>query len=137
MAEMVEHIRDCKRLLKDKKKGYRRVHLFLDQYAQTFPIGYFTDYHRTFLHNSYGLEIIRSTWGEEAYIAGLIHLYRDYMEAPITTLSLDTIIQRSGKAIIYFNSDFDQLEPRFDPSVVAAWEGESLVSLATKEGDRK
>lgn len=136
MAEIVEHTRDCRKLFKDKKKGYRKVHLFLDQYAQIFPIGYFNDYHRTFLHNSYGLEVIHSMWGEEAYIAGLIHLYRDYMEAPITTLSLDTIIQRSGKAIIYFNSDLDQLELRLDPSVTASWQGESLVSLATKKGDK-
>lgn len=130
MAEIVEHVRDCKRLFNDKKRGYKEVHLFLDQYAEVFPVGFFSDYHRTFLHNSYGLEVIRSTWGERAYTAGLIHLYRDYIEAPITSLSLDTVMQGSKKAVMYFNSDFDQLELHLDPSVIAAWKGRGLVAVA-------
>jgi len=134
MANIIEHIEDCKEIFKSGKKGYESVHSFLDQYAEMFPVGFFDAYHRTFLHNSYGLAIIRSIWGDEAYIAGLIHLYRDYLSQPIIPLTLGNIMKNSGKALMYFNSDFDQLEIYLDPSVIAAWNGKSLVYLATRGG---
>jgi len=137
MAVIIEHIRDCREIFNSEKKGYRNVHAFLDQYIRTFPVGFFDTYHRTFLHNAYGLTIIRSMWGGESYIAGLIHLYRDYLEYPIVPLTLDNVMKNSGKALMYFNSDFNQLELHLDPSVIAAWEGKSLVYIATKEGDEK
>lgn len=136
MAVITEHIRDCREIFNSKKRGYRNVHKFLDQYTRTFPVGFFDMYHRTFLHNSYGLTIIKSMWGEEACTAGLIHLYRDYLGHPIVPLTLDNIIKNSGKALIYFNSDFDQLELHLDPSVVVAWGGKSLCSIAFKKGDK-
>ena len=137
MANIIEHIEDCKEIFKSGKKGYESIHSFLDQYVRMFPVGFFDTYHRTFLHNSYGLAIIRSIWGDEAYIAGLTHLYRDYLSQPIIPLTLDNIMKNSGKALIYFNSDFDQLEIYFDPSVIKAWQGKSLVYIATRKGDKK
>ena len=79
------------------------VHEFLDQYSNIFPPDIFVDYHRTFLHNSYGVEIVRSKWGKLAEIAAFIHLYRDYYEGPLTRFSLDTILKRTPQALIYFN----------------------------------
>jgi len=137
MAAIIEHIRDCREIFNSKKKGYRNVHTFLDQYIRTFPVGFFDIYHRTFLHNSYGLAIIRSIWGEAAYTAGLIHLYRDYLGYPIVPLTLDNVMRNSGKALMYFNSDFDQLELHLDPSVIKAWQGKSLVCIATEKGGKK
>lgn len=138
MAELFEHIKDCQKLFKDKKKGYRDVHAFLDQYATIFPVEFYDTYHRTFLHNSYGLAIIRAIWGEKAHTAGLIHLYRDYLGHPIISSSLDNVMKNSGKAIMDFNSNLYQFEPKLDPRIIAIWKGKGLVAVALEdEIDRK
>jgi len=130
MAIVAEHIKDCREIFNSEKKGYKNIHEFLDQYVRTFPVGFFDIYHRTFLHNSYGLAVIRSMWGGEAYVAGLIHLHRDYLGHPIVPLTLDNVIKNSGRVLIHFNSDLNQLELHLDPSVIAAWKGKSLVYIA-------
>lgn len=89
-----EHIDDCKDLL---DKGWTVVHMFLDQMTKEFAPSRFGEYHRTFYHNSYGLTIIEHKWGPEGKAAGLIHLYRDYLEAPIAHKGLETVI---GKALL-------------------------------------
>ena len=75
MAHIKQHIKDCEELLGD---GFKGVHEFLDMYTLEFPIQIFRDYHRTFLHNTYGLEIIYIKWGVTTKDAGIAHLCRDY-----------------------------------------------------------
>lgn len=129
MAEIVEHEKDCRRYL---GKDYKEVHNFLDQYAKHFPVGFFVDYHRSFLHNSYGLDIIKSRWGSQAYIAGLIHLFRDYMEGPINHLPLHIVLKRVLKCIMYFNK-ISVFDPGLRPHIIRGWEGRSLCSIAFEE----
>lgn len=129
MAKIKDHKKDCNRYL---GKDYGEVHEFLDQYAEYFPIEFSLDYHRSFLHNDYGLEIIRSRWGNKARIAGLIHLFRDYMEGPIDHLSLETILKRVPKCIMYFNK-ISSFELKLKPHVIRGWNGKSLCCVAFEE----
>lgn len=134
MAKIAYHRRDCKRYL---GKDYEKVHRFLDQYSEIFPIGIFIDYHRSFLHNDYGLEIIRSRWGKQAYVAGLIHLFRDYMEGPINHLPLKIILKRVPRCIMYFNK-ISVFDPELKPHIMRRWENKSLCYMAfKKEGDQE
>ena len=128
MARIKDHAADCKKYL---KKPYSKVHRFLDQYIEVFPSkSSYLDYHRTFLHNSYGIKIIRAKWGYEAMLAGLIHLYRDYYEGPVKNLSLETILKRIPQSMMFFNSLANEYLP--EPHVIRKWEKESLCSLAFK-----
>lgn len=128
MATVEGHAADCKKIL---GKPYWEVHRFLDKYAEAFPVGHFVDYHRTFLHNSYGLKIVEAKWGPEAKTAAFIHLYRDYHEGPVDHLSLEKILERVPRAVMWFNRMMHGYEPR--PHIIKAWNGKSLVHLATKE----
>jgi len=129
MASIDNHMKDCHYYL---GKDYEKVHAFLDQYARDFPVVVFLDYHRSFLHNDYGLKIVRSRWGEKAYIAGLIHLFRDYLEGPIIHLSLETLLKRIKRYMIYFNK-IDVSEVYIEPHIIRGWKGESLCSIAFKK----
>ena len=53
------HCHDCCELLGGE---FAEVHRFLDQYAKDLPPPVFFDYHRSLLHNSYGLAVIRARW---------------------------------------------------------------------------
>lgn len=133
MAREKDHAADCKRYL---GKPYSKVHRFLDQYAGVFPSNSsYLDYHRTFLHNSYGIEIIKAKWGYEAMLAGLIHLYRDYYEGPVKYLSLDIILKRIPQSMLFFNSLANEYLP--EPYVIRKWEKESLCSLAFRLYQRR
>ena len=124
MARIEEHMKDCKRLL---GKPYERVHQFLDQYAELFPVFVFTEYHRGFLHNKYGIEVVRAMWGLEAEKAAKIHIVRDYSELPVK--SWKAIDQYLNRSLLYFHY-LDNLEPNLQPHIVRAWKGKSLVSVA-------
>jgi hypothetical protein len=127
MARIEEHMKDCKRML---GKPYKRVHEFLDQYAEMFPVRIFTEYHRSFLHNKYGLEIIKGWWGLEAEKAGQIHIIRDYSELPVKDWkAIDRYLNRS---LLYFHY-LDNFEPHVHPHVVKGWGDNSLVSIAMGE----
>ena len=89
MGFLEDHMYDCVELLGN---GYGEVHIFLDQMTTMYPPSKWNEYHRTFYHNTYGLTIIAHKWGREGEAAGLIHLYRDYLEAPIVHKGLKTII---------------------------------------------
>lgn len=98
MAYIQEHEEDCVYFL---GKPYSEVHLFLDQYAKKYIPFFFQDYHRTFLHNTYGLVIIRAMYGVTAQTAGKIHIVRDYLGFPkITQFTLETILVKFKKIII-------------------------------------
>jgi len=68
-------------------------------------------------------------FGAEARQAAIIHIVRDYMEMPLTGKDLKWVNSKLGKALLYFNN-MDNFEPHLHPSVVRAWKGESLCSLA-------
>jgi hypothetical protein len=124
MGTEKEHQRDCKKIL---GKAMANVHAFLDQYAEIFPPMTFQEYHRTFLHNSYGLAIVRYRWGKLGEKAFLIHLVRDYLWAPVSNWEL--VEKYKAKALIHFD-DLRKFEPRIKPGVVESWHGESLCSIA-------
>lgn len=120
MASIETHCDDCIELLGD---NFVHVHKWLDQYAKDFPVQIWNDYHRSFLHNSYGVEIIRAKWGIESEIAAL-HLARDFNDvAPVGKLS--EIVNIS---LVWFNN-LNNMETHVHPSTVKAWKGKSLVSL--------
>lgn len=125
-----EHNIDCKRLL---GKAWEKVHRFLDQYSAVFDVRHFKDYHRTFLHNRYGIEVVRAKWGRQAELAAIVHIVRDSMGVPIDGKDLGWVKKESGKALLYFNN-MEQSDPRLDPRIVSAWKGKGLVTIALGEG---
>lgn len=127
MAYIREHMKDCERVL---GKPYEQVHKFLDQYAELFPVTIFTEYHRSFLHNKYGLEITKALWGLEAEKAAKIHIARDYCELPIKNWEM--VEQYLKRALPYFHY-LDNLEPNVHPHIVKGWKNNSLVSVALGE----
>jgi hypothetical protein len=128
MARIEEHAEDCYELIAGR---YEEVHKFLDHYAERFPIHVFGEYHRSFLHNKYGLKIIRAQWGHLAFVAALIHMVRDYIEMPVR--KWDQLDRHLGKTFLYFNN-MDNFEPHLNPYIVQAWQGKSLV-LISEEND--
>jgi len=129
MAMFDDHCNDCKKLLGEP---HGKVHEFLDQYAGVFDIGTFVEYHRSFLHNQYGIKVVAAMYGQQAKQAAIIHIVRDYMGMPLTDRDLEWVNDKLGKALIYFNTS-DNLEPRLNPVVMKNWKGEGLCSLAFNE----
>jgi len=127
MARIEEHCKDCKKFLKN---DMYEVHNFLDQYANIFPVGFFIDYHRTFLHNSYGLAIMTATYGEIGKYATILHLTRDYVEGTINHLSLEGIIKEFPRRLMWFDTMQHVYEPK--PHIIRRWNGKSIVTLATE-----
>ena len=120
------HCADCKAML---DKDYEHIHRFLDQYAEIFNPQIFAEYHRTFLHNKAGLEAIRAKWGNEAYLAGIIHLSRDYHELAMDNKDMDWIMERWGRVLMYFNN-MDNFVPRLKQRVIQGWGDDSLCWVA-------
>ena len=129
MATINLHCEDCEIVLGDP---CLEVHEFLDQYAAYFPIRQFFEYHRSFLHNYYGLSVVESRWGELGRKAAILHLVRDYMEFPIPQ-NMEWAMKHLPKALMEL-SMFYRYEPNMDPRIVAAWKGKGLVAIAFEEG---
>jgi len=125
MAHIKYHCADCKHFIGDEMI---EVHKFLDYYTKIFPPSLYVDYHRTFLHNSYGLNLAGLKWGKKGYLAALIHLTRDYVGAPIDHWSLKKIIKDFAKYRMWFDLLRTEYKPR--PSVMYAWNNKSIVSIA-------
>lgn len=128
MATIVQHCEDCEKIL---GSPCIEVHEFLDQYAAFFPIRRFFEYHRTFLHNAYGLEISASRWGETGRKAAILHIVRDYMEFPIPH-DMDWAYKSINQALKHFN-DMYRFEPNLDPRIVKSWKGKGLCTIAFSE----
>jgi len=124
MATIDEHMKDCKKFI---GKSYEDVHKFLDQYADIFSISVFYDYHRSFLHNSFGLAVAESRWGHKGLLAAQIHLVRDYMEGPL--LNYEDVRKNLPRAIMHFNN-LNNFELNINPKIIAGWKDKSLVSIA-------
>lgn len=128
MSSIEVHCKDCLKLLGEE---FAEVHRWLDQYASDFPPPVFYDYHRTLLHNSYGLSVIRAKWGSKAEEATKIHLARDYDDsAPVKRLP-----ELVDKALLWFN-DPENMELMFKPYYMTTWD-ECLVGLAKEDKDGK
>jgi len=127
MAYIELHRKECKHFLKNE---FVDVHVFLDQYANLFLPSLFLDYHRTFLHNSYGLQIVLSKWGVEGYKAAVIHLTRDYVGATIDHWTYARIENEIfPRALMWFNKLITEYSPK--PHVIRNWDRISLVAQAT------
>lgn len=107
MSEQGVHEKDCLILLKSK---HSKVHEFLDQFVSRYPPTKYAEYHRSFLHNSYGVKIIRGTFGEEAYKAALVHLYRDWTYLNPTSKELQYIIDKTEREILMALDQFKYME---------------------------
>lgn len=129
MATINLHCEDCEAVLGD---ACLEVHKFLDQYAAYFPIKRFFEYHRSFLHNKYGLILVENKWGEIGRKAAILHLVRDYMEFPIPQ-NMGWSEKHLAKALVEFNNMY-KYEPNMDPRIIAAWKGKGLVAIAFEEG---
>jgi hypothetical protein len=124
MAKIGDHCKDCKKFLKNEM---REVHEFLDQYSMVFPVWHFVDYHRTFLHNSYGLSVITAKYGKLGRYAAIIHLTRDYVEGTIDHWTMYRILEDFPRRLMWFDAMQHAYEP--EPHVVRGWDGKGLVSL--------
>lgn len=129
MAQIKDHCEDCKALLGEP---FEKIHKFLDQYSKVFAVGTFLEYHRTFLHNKRGIQLVQGYWGRKAGLAAKIHIIRDYHEQSLTDKNLKWIEEKIGRALMYFNNG-DNMEPRLHPSVVSAWAGKSLCCIAFEQ----
>lgn len=127
MTFIEAHCEDCRRFIKDDMVG---VHRFLDQYAKMFPVMHFYDYHRTFLHNSYGLSLVKAMYGNEGENAFIVHIMRDYESGPIDHYTFEQIIKDFPRRLMWFNTMSNDYSPA--PYVLRGWGGKSLITLATK-----
>ena len=124
-----QHIEDCMDWLDEPHK---KVHRWLDEYAKTFPISFFNDYHRTFRHNTYGLKCIYGMWGEESYSAALIHLSRDYIGSDHDMSKCTTNF--IGKMMMWYDNPMN-MNLVLSSDLLNAWikEGFGLVALSTRD----
>lgn len=132
MAHIDDHCKDVQHYI-GVKDGWKDVHLFLDQHAQTFPVAFFDDYHRTFLHNTYGLRICEARWGETGRLAAIIHLIRDYCGSHIQHWSLEKILEEFPRYLMWF--DLLRTEYKPDARVMSGWGKDGLVSIAYPKED--
>ena len=96
MASLQKHKEDCSLLL---GLPYEEVHIWLDAYASSFPPPLFGEYHRSFRHNSRGVRLCQEYFGNQSYLAAMIHIVRDldrwYMR-PFDSYDLNDIIGLYG-----------------------------------------
>jgi hypothetical protein len=127
MPDHKVHGEDCIALLGEP---FYHVHIYLDSYAKDFPPPVFYDYHRSLLHNSYGLTLVRQEWGEAAYKAGLIHLSRDYDD----TCPVEKLLERSARALVWFNN-LEHMELHLMPRYINCREEGLIAMLDWKRED--
>ena len=107
MAKISVHEKDCIHFL---KKPWTDVHKCLDQCAKDYPPEKYAEYHRSFFHNSYGLMVIKALFGEEGYIAALIHLYRDWTYQDPKKCKLEHIVEAVNRRILPNMNQFKYME---------------------------
>jgi hypothetical protein len=92
MASLQTHCEDCSIYL---GLPYEKVHKWLDAYASSFPPPLFGEYHRSFRHNSRGVQLCQEYFGGESGRAAIIHIVRDlnrwYMR-PFDSYDLDDLL---------------------------------------------
>lgn len=126
MPGMKVHCTDCRKLLGEE---FPEVHRWLDQYVKDFPPPVFFDYHRSLVHNSYGLTIVRAEWGQKAYEAARLHLARDFDD----NATIERLPKLVDRAVMWFN-DVENMELTLIPSYMTAWK-ESLMAMLEENKD--
>jgi hypothetical protein len=126
MAYIIKHMADCKKFLGE---DFKEIHEFLDQEASIFNPMFFDDYHRTFLHNSYGVRLIKDKWGDSGYRASVLHLTRDWCNGTIDHWTLEGMIKEFPKRLMWFDGLHTNYAP--PPHTVRGWNNISLVALST------
>jgi hypothetical protein len=107
MATILNHEIDCIKIL---GIGYIGVHQFLDQYAWNWPPNKYVEYHRTFLHNSYGLAIVKANFGLLGEVAGKIHIYRDFFYLNPKDHNVDYVVKKVDKEALPELNNFKCME---------------------------
>lgn len=137
MAPRDRHELDCMHLM---EKPMAEVHEWLDEMNRVFPYQLFLDYHRSFRHNSWGVQQCLEMWGSDGEKAARIHLLRDWNDVIIIKyLNLEEALRQSSEALIYFNQ-FDENEFLYPlPGQFKSWEkkmaeGKSIVECAKEDG---
>jgi len=137
MAPRDRHELDCLHLL---QKPMWEVHVWLDELNRVFPYQLFLDYHRSFRHNSWGIQQCFEMWGPDGEKAARIHLLRDWNDVVmIKWMGLAEALEQSKEAIIHFNM-FDECEFLHPlPDQFKSWEkkmkeGKSMVDCAREDG---
>jgi len=137
MAHRDRHEKDCLHLL---QKPMWEVHAWLDEMNRVFPWQLFLDYHRSFRHNSWGVQQCLENWGPEGEQAARIHLLRDWNDGVlIKYLNLAEALRQSNEALVHFNqfNEEEFLHPL--PAQFKHWrkwmdEGMSMVDCAKQDG---
>ena len=139
MANLNKHCKDCKDIL---GKEYGHVHIWLDFYARIFTLRPYSDYHRTFRHNSYGLKVVEEIWGKWAMEAAKIHLVRDIDEFWPKDFDIFDYKNVIGEALKYFNN-MENMEPSllgpvgkrmFDDNIGVVALANEFEKISGKEG---
>lgn len=136
MASRDRHELDCLHLL---QKPMWEVHAWLDEMNRVFPFQLFYDYHRSFRHNSWGVQQCLEMWGPVGEQAALIHLLRDWnMDIMIKWLNLEKALEKAKDALVHFNmmDENEYLHPL--PYQFLHWQkwmddGMSMIDCAKKD----
>ena len=96
MAPRDRHELDCLHLI---QKPMWEVHAWLDELNRVFPYQLFEDYHRSFRHNSWGIQQCLEMWGPDGESAARIHLLRDWFpDVKIKWMGLAEALRQSAEA---------------------------------------
>jgi len=137
MAPRDRHELDCLHLI---QKPMWEVHAWLDELNRVFPYQLFEDYHRSFRHNSWGIQQCLEMWGPDGESAARIHLLRDWFpDVMIKWMGLAEALRQSAEALIHFNM-MDENEYNYPlPAQFKSWEkklaeGKSMMDCAREDG---
>ena len=131
MAHRDRHELDCLHVV---GKPMAEVHLWLDALNRVFPHELFGEYHRTFRHNAFGVQVCLENWGPDGQKAALVHLIRDWDDRVlIKHMKPEEVLQLAGKALVYWNNVEHKLFIGLNPQF-AGWLEKGWVNQAHKEG---
>lgn len=137
MAPRDRHELDCLHLL---QKPMWEVHAWLDEMNRVFPYQLFYDYHRSFRHNSWGVQQCLEMWGPDGEKAARIHLLRDWDDkVMIKWINLAEALRQSAGPLFHFNL-MDENEYNHPlPAQFKSWEkklaeGKSMMDCAREDG---
>lgn len=137
MAPRDRHELDCLHLL---QKPMWEVHAWLDEMNRVFPFQLFYDYHRSFRHNSWGVQQCLEMWGPDGEKAARIHLLRDWDDqVMVKWMNLEEALDKSAGCLLHFNM-MDENEYNHPlPAQFKSWEkklaeGKSMMDCAREDG---
>jgi hypothetical protein len=123
------HEKDCLHLL---QKPMADVHIWLDKMNGAFPFQLFGEYHRTFRHNGFGVQMCLEKWGPDGEKAALIHLLRDWDDrVNIKHMNLEEALLLARKALMFFNK-MEGMMIHLNPQFMD-WQEKAWVNQAYEE----